>query len=345
MSTDITNRVAEYTLEREMESEDWQKAVAINGLIAIDDSTFDRAAKSLVDRSIETQTDDGQFSYGSLDYKPWAEDDEPYQGISDPTALGYPVLEFYERTGNDRYAQAARRQYEFFESVPRTDDGGIAHHRGAVELWVDSIYMLCPFFARYGELLDEPDAFDEAIRQIETQATHLQDPQTGLFRHEWRESPNTYPESSFWSRGNGWAAAGIVDALDHVPDDYDGRSKVVEIFRTLAENVTEHQATNGFWHNVLDDPTSPLEVSGTLMFAYAFQKGVEAGLLSDEYADSAERAMEVCRGVVDEGGAVRRVVGPPGGRDVPFTVTSYGQGWFLLAMSRFSDKNLTDDGN
>jgi len=32
---------------------------------------------------------------------------------------------------------------------------------------------------------------------------------------------------------------------------------------------------------------------------------------------------------------VGRVVGPPGGPSVPFAVTSYGQGWFLLAASKF----------
>lgn len=333
--SELISRVAEHTINCDMENEDWQKAIAINGLLAIDSQPFTSTARHLVDRSVKTQTDAGQFSYGSLDYKPWAEGDQPYQGISDPVALGYPVLEIYDRIDDDRYAEAAKRQYEFFETVPRTSNGGIAHHRGPIELWVDSIYMLCPFFARYGELFDETGAFDEVIRQVKLQSHHLQDSHTGLFRHEWREHPNSYPESTFWSRGNGWAVAGILDALDHIPDNHDGRAELVDVFKRLATAVQERQADNGFWHNVIDDPTTPLETSGTLMFAYAFKKGVRKGLLDTEYADSAERAMDACCGVIDDDGAVRRVVGPPGGPNVPFAVTSYGQGWFLLAANQF----------
>ncbi|WP_276298775.1 hypothetical protein [Haloarcula ordinaria] len=54
-----------------MEAEDWEKAVALNGLVATEKATYVDAARSLVDRSIATQTSAGQLTYGSLDYKPW----------------------------------------------------------------------------------------------------------------------------------------------------------------------------------------------------------------------------------------------------------------------------------
>lgn len=331
---DLVTRVAEHALDRDMESEDWQKAVAIDGLLSAGGGEYVPAAKRLVDRAIETQTGEGQFSYGSLDPKPWSED---YQSQTDPAALGRPVLSFYERTDEERYLEAARRQYAYLrDTARRTADGGIAHHRGPIELWVDSIYMLCPFLAAYGAAADVPAAREEALDQIAVQAAHLQDPRTGLFRHEWRETPDSFPESTFWSRGNGWAAAGIVDTLALLPDGQPGREQAETVLRTLADAVVERQDGSGFWHNVLDDPASPLETSGTLMFAYAFERATAAGLLDDERSvAAAERAMDVCAGVVDEEGAVRRVVGPPGGPGVPFAVTSYGQGWFLLAASRF----------
>jgi unsaturated rhamnogalacturonyl hydrolase len=330
----LVERVADHTLARDMESETWQKAVALNGLLAVGGS--DEQVKRLVDRSVATQTSAGQFSYGSLDPKSWA-DDIDYKSQTDPAALGYAVLEFFDRTGTEKYLEAAQAQYDYLAgTAQRTADGGIGHHRGTVELWVDAVYMLSPFLARFGAVADEPAAFDDAARQAIVQTNYLRDPHTGLYRHEWREQPNVFPEDTFWSRGNGWVAAGVVDALAYLPADHDDRDELEAIFTDLCAAVRPLQDASGFWHNVLDDDQSALETSGTLMFAYAFREGIERGLLDeDEYGQPARDAMDVTKGVVKENGAVGRVVGPPGGPGVPFAVTSYGQGWFLLAASTF----------
>jgi len=321
-----------------MESEEWEKGIAILGLLTMDDQRYIDEAQRLVDRSIETQTSAGQFSYGSLDTKPhqsWT-DLESFRGLVDPSVIGLGVLHFYEETDDEWYLDAARRQYEFLQSAPRTEEGGIPQHKGEIELWVDTVYELCPFLARYGQAADVPAAFDEATHQINLQAKYLQDPHTGLFRHEWREQPNSYPESTFWSRGNGWALAGILDTLDYLPDDHDDRASLVDIFHTTAEAVLDHQDASGFWHNVLDDDQTPLETSGTVMFAYAFARGTDMGLLNDDrYMAAARDAVDTAAAAVDGNGNVRRVATPPGGAGAPLGVTSYGQGWFLKAIDCF----------
>lgn len=244
---DVVTRVADHTIERDMESEEWEKGIAILGLLSTGEDRYIEAARRLVDRSIETQTDAGQFSYGSLDPKPHQEWTglEDFKGLVDPAVIGNGVLYFYERTGDEYYLDAARQQYEFLMDAPRTEDGGIPQHKGEVELWVDTIYELCPFLARYGANADRAAAADEAAHQIEVQAKHLQDPHTGLFRHQWRETPNTYPQGSFWSRGNGWALAGILDTIQHLPDDHESIPGLVEILRTLAEAVLPLQSRSG----------------------------------------------------------------------------------------------------
>ena len=331
-------RVVENTIERDMEAHDWQKSVVVNALIASEHDEYLNAAQQLVDRSIETQTAEGQFSYGSLDYRPWFErlDQEVFKGIADPAAVGRGVVEFYERSGEDRYLDAATRQWEFLQSATRTEEGGISHIRDYTELWVDSLYMLCPFLVKYGIAAEEPAAIEDAIRQFRLQSKYLQDPHTGLFRHEWREQPNMYPESTFWSRGNGWAAMSLIDTLEILPNGHSARDELVGIFHDLAEAVVTLQDNSGYWHHIIDDPRSPLETSGTLMFAYAFDKGIEAGILDSEpYESAARRGMEICKGCVDNEGNVNRVAVPPGGPDTPFGNALVGQGIFLLAALQF----------
>ena len=342
MATDLNalvDAVAAATVERDMEDEDWEKGTAINGLFSTGRETDVEAATDLVERAIATQTGEGKFNYD--DPKPWMPGEFPYRAQCEPATLGQGVLEFYDRTGDERYLEAARRQYEYLrDDAVRTADGGIAYSTGPVELWVDSIYMICPFFARYAALAGDPDGYDEAVEHVLVQAKHLQDRHLGLFRHEWRETPNTYPESSLWARGNGWAAAGMVDTLRTLPAEHPGYDSIVEIFERQCGALLERQDECGFWHHILDYPESPLETSGTLQFAYAFSEGRKLGLLDDErYADAIERAMDACARTVDADGRVRRVAVPPGGPDAPLGVTSYGQGWFLLAAHSIGTRN------
>lgn len=345
--TELIERVAGYALEphdppqwmgKDLESVDWEKGILVNGLLATD--TAVDTARSLIDRSIETQTGEGQFAYGSLDPKqldwdvPWQQ--STYTSIADPLIPGHGVLDFHARTGEDRYLDAARRQYEFLQRIDRTSEGGIPQRREKLELWVDTLYMACPFLARYGVAADEDAALADAVRQFELQRKHLQDPATKLFRQTWLETPNSYPQSTLWSRGNGWVTTGLVDTIDHLPADHPGRHTLGELLAELCEAVLPYQDRTGFWPNILDDSTSWLEASGTLMFAYSFRKGIGLGILDDErFADPAAAAMDVCRGLVDHRGAVRRVAKVPGGPGAPPGTTLHGQGFFLLAASCF----------
>jgi unsaturated rhamnogalacturonyl hydrolase len=337
--SELTSRVAEHTVDWDMEMGiDWEKACLIDGLLATGEQP--ERTREIVDRCIETQTADGQFSYGSLDplHLDWAAEWTlgEYKSVPDPAAIGHGVLELYDRTGEEYYLDAARKQVEYLRDVERSSEGGIPQQRGEISLAVDGLWMVCPFLARYGVLADDPDAIDDAITQFEVQRKHLQDPHTGLFRHTWMEQPNSYVQSSFWSRGIGWATCALVDTIEHAPDDHEGQALMAETLEETCAAMLELQDDTGFWHNIVDDPEEPLETSGTLMAAYTFKRGLELGVLEDErYAAAAERAMEVCKGVVNEDGEVRRVALVPGGPEAPIGVTLHGQGWFLLTASCF----------
>lgn len=336
--SDQIDAVAKHATTLDLEGEDWQRAVAVNGLLASGRQLDD--ARRLVDRAIDTQTSEGMFAYGWGNYpKEWADwteyDVASYKPTQNPAAMATSALEFYERTGDDRYLDAVRRQYEFLKSVDRTADGGISRRANTVELFTEGLYFVAPWLVQYGTLTDDRDAIDDAATQIEVHLKHLQDPHTGLFRHIWSETPNTYPEGSFWARGNGWATAGLLDSILELPADHPTRETATDALSTAVAAIVERQDASGFWHMCLDDPQSTLETSGTLTFAYTLRKGIDEGLLDESYAEPAERAMAACRGVVSDAGAVTRVSKPPASATSPLGVTPYGQGWFLLAAEQF----------
>lgn len=343
--SEIVSRVVDQTTQREMENEGWERAIAINGLLAVDQE-LDTAQK-LMDRAVATQTTEGNFAYGWGDSPgEWAAyatyDVSDYKPTLNSSPLAYPALEWYDRTSEEKYLDAVTRQYELFESIPRTEDGGISRQLNDVELFTECLYFLCPFVTRYGNITDSPDRIEEATTQARIHIKRLRDQQSGLFRHIWRETPNSFPASSFWARANGWATAGLVDTLAELPATHPDRDFLLGILEETMAALLEYQDRSGFWRQRIDDSTAPLETSGTLMFVYTIRRGQEFGLFTgSEFETAAEDAMTACMGIVDAQGNVRRVSQPPASADSPLGVTTYGQGWFLLAASCFLESEPT----
>lgn len=329
--------VAEHTLELDFEEYiQGERPMALRGLLATDEPRFVNEVEGYVDRAVRSQASNGQLAYGSIDHVPeWADgDSRVWRPVTDPGAMGSLALEIYENGGPDSYLEACERQLAYLlETADRTADGGITQHAHGVELWVDALYMMCPFMARYGALTGENGAIDAALEQIDVHAKHLQDPHTGLFRHSWSERPNDYPDGTLWLRGNGWAATGILDTLQYVPEDHPSWQRAADVFTELSATMLDVQDDSGFWHHLVDDPTTYLETSGTLQFAYAFDRGIRRGLLDDEYAEAAGDAMGAARTAVTNDGAVKRNAAMPGGPAAPQDVNLYGQGWFLIAAN------------
>lgn len=339
--SDLVARVAEKTAELDLQDEDWGRATAVNGLLAVDQ--FEDRAQYWVDRAVDTQTDAGQLSYGSsvAASEDAAESrnsyNEGYFPTYNPAAMAWSTLEFYERTGEQRYLDAVRRQYKYLvDSVERTADGGISRREGKVELFTEVYYFVCPWFVRYGLLTDREEPIDEAVHQAKVHAKHLQDLNSGLFRHVWHETPDFYPASSYWGRAIGWMTGGLLDTILALPDDHHERTDLVAILERTLNSLVPLQDESGFWRQRVDDSHSPLEASGTLIFAYTLKRGVQAGVFdNDQYETAARRAMDACTAIVDDDGGVGRIAKPPASAFSSLGTTAYGQGWFLLAASRF----------
>ena len=339
---ELVPTVAEYTLGLNFEEFiQGERPMVLRGLLATDDDEHTEVAERYVDRAVRSQSSKGQMAYGSIDVVPEWDEHRVFRPVPDAGAVAYLALDVYENGGPDFYLDACRRQFEYFhEDAPRTEDGGLSHHIDGVELWIDAIYMMCPFMARYGQITDAPEAIDEAVDQILVHVDRLRDPHSDLYRHIWRETPNSFPDGSLWLRGNGWFAAGVLDTLNYVPDDHPERDRLEELLGDHLRSMADHQDRSGFWHHLIDDPSMYLETSGTLQYAYAFAEAVDRGLLDDGYLEHAERAVGAAKTVVTDEGAVQRNAAMPGGPEAPQAVNLYGQGWFLITGTRLRGSEI-----
>lgn len=123
----------------------------------------------------------------------------------------------------------------------------------------------------------------------------------GLFYHA--------PDVPFyWSRGNGWMAAGMAELLSSLPEDSEYRPRIMHGYLTMMKSLKKYQSSNGLWHQLLDHSDCWLETSGSAMFTFAFIKGVKNGWLdAKEYAPAARKAWMGMVKYIDENNNVKSV--------------------------------------
>jgi unsaturated rhamnogalacturonyl hydrolase len=249
-------------------------------------------AKAYAEPFIE---DNGDIDHDSYDAKKYRLDD---------ILPGRVLLLLYEQTRDPRCLVGPRELIEQLKSQPRTSDGGYWHKQVYPnQMWLDGIFMDCPFMAEYARDAKEPAWFDEAAKQILIISKHMRDPKTGLYYHGWDASKKekwadkqTGLSKCFWGRAVGWYVMGIVETLIAMPEDHPKRGEVLDVFRDLADAIGKVQdPQTGVWWQVLDQGDRAgnyLESSASSMFVYALAAGARRGYLDSRHAAAAQRGYE-----------------------------------------------------
>jgi unsaturated rhamnogalacturonyl hydrolase len=223
----------------------------------------------------------------------------------DNLMTGNSIVAMYEYTHEERYKVAATEFRHVLDDYPRSD-GQFWHGNKSPNMWIDGVFMGEMFVIRYGKSIGDSEyCFDEAVRQITVFAKHCLKENSGLYLHAWTEQadkmkwadPKTGLSPEVWSEGLGWYALILVETLDVLPKSHLKRGEVEDIYLRLAAGLKRTQDPgNGGWFMIVDkgDRTGNwIDPSGTAMFVYSLQKGIELGLLDKtEYASVVAKGYE-----------------------------------------------------
>jgi unsaturated rhamnogalacturonyl hydrolase len=213
---------------------------------------------------------------------------------------GKLLFALHAESDDERYRRAADTLREQLRTQPRTASGGF-WHKGVYpdQMWLDGLYMGCPFYAQHAMGSGDDAAFGDIVHQLTLVHEHTRDPKTGLLYHGWDESraeawadPRTGCSRSFWGRAIGWYAMALVDVLDFLPEPRQ-RAIVAALLRDTLDAVVRVQDDSGVWWQVLDQGDrvgNYLESSSSCMFAYALAKGAHQGHLPTDRGRLAARA-------------------------------------------------------
>jgi rhamnogalacturonyl hydrolase YesR len=214
---------------------------------------------------------------------------EPYQLTSLAGHLALAQLAVVD--GNAAAARRVKAAAEFIlpdGTTPSTDLAGIVRHS---RQWTDDMFMASAILSRAGAAVTagkdgtpDPRYAATAGRLLTAYAEKLQRPD-GIFIHAV-EGP--WP----WGRGNGFAAFGLAEALEHLPANWPDRDRVLEIFRRHMRAMLTHQADDGMWRQVVDEPASYKESTVTAMTVAVMARGMRLGWLDKSYRPAVDRAWQ-----------------------------------------------------
>jgi rhamnogalacturonyl hydrolase YesR len=217
------------------------------------------------------------------------------QAHVDFRVFGTVPLEIYLQTKDQRFLDLglsfADRQWE-----TTTPDGITAEAR----YWIDDMFMITAVQTQAFRATGERKYTDRTAKAMVAYLDKLQQP-NGLFFHA--------PDSPFyWSRGNGWMAAGSAELLRSLPADHPDRPRILSGYRTMMASLLTLQGEDGLWRQLLDHPEAWPETSGTGMFAFAMVTGVQHGWLDQAtYGPAARKAWLGLLKYIDASGNISNV--------------------------------------
>lgn len=322
---------AEYeNFEPEIHRWDWQPGVGLYGLSRAYEVIGDKKHLDYVQYYVDHLLNDGIVSYsinGSIMFE--------------------AVLKLYQHLELPAYKQEMDYYLRWLlRSAPKCQNGCYEHTwtnvnaNLAEQVWIDTVFMAGIVLADSSRIFHRQDCKAAALEQFRLHQASLQDSETGLYRHLYEVTSDSYMAGAFWGRGNGWMAASVVEIVDalgtqNTPD-------IISSFRAQMHAVKQLQESDGSFHTILNDPTTYPEMSATAALGYGAIKGVHLGILDSQFEEVGQKALQAVLNNVDESGIVNNVSSGTSGfiayneyNAIPIAPRLYGQALAILLMTEF----------
>jgi rhamnogalacturonyl hydrolase YesR len=196
----------------------------------------------------------------------------------DYRVFGVVPLEIYMQTKNQKYLELGKsfadKQWE-----KTTEDGITTEAR----YWIDDMYMIPAVQVQAYRATGDAKYIDRAALTMTAYLDKLQQP-NGLFFHGT-------DAQFYWSRGDGWMAAGMAELLRSIPKDHPKRARIMDGYKKMMKALLKFQGEDGLWRQLIDHPEAWPETSGSGMFTFAMVTGVKNDWLDAKtYGPAARKA-------------------------------------------------------
>ncbi|SCD21775.1 putative rhamnogalacturonyl hydrolase [Proteiniphilum saccharofermentans] len=217
----------------------------------------------------------------------------------DQNMFGCLPLRLYGITGDKRYLDLGLPYADTQWILPANarEEERKWHEKGyswQTRLWIDDMYMITIVQSEAYTITGNAEYMNRAAKEMVLYLDELQHA-NGLFYHA--------PDVPFyWGRGDGWMAVGMTELLFNLPESDPNRERILKGYLLMMNNLKKYINRDGLWNQLIDDPESWTETSGSAMFTYAMIAGVKNGWLDEgEFAPVARRAwLSLCNYINDD---------------------------------------------
>jgi unsaturated rhamnogalacturonyl hydrolase len=253
--------------------------------------------------------------------------------------LGMPLLAWHEKTGKERYLNAARSLVDWLlVKHVRSSTGTLPYRPEDPDiLLVDTLGMICPLLTRYGVKHGKPEAVQLAKQQLLEFLNLGIDARSGLPFHAYRVDDPKKGEAFGligWGRGCGWLGVGLTGTLNWLPREDADYPRIVAATTALLESVQKYQRKDGLWGWALNIPNAAADTSATGMLAWTVRMGIECKALDvSKYQPVQLQAMQgILRHTSADGIVQQSMADAAGVGQYPwlYVHTSWTQGFALL---------------
>lgn len=192
--------------------------------------------------------------------------------------------------GRDRFGMLAHDDFNYINfAIPDTAYWATRANAIAASLskgdvadvyWKQSIYQL-----------------DQGIKYFFDQQKGLV--RTGLFKGE--------PGLTYWCRSQGWLIWAISGLLRYLPQSHPYFKTAAETMKLIADGAAKFQTGNGAFHVLVDDASTPEEVTGMAMVVASVKEGMRKGWIPNEYNVFCNKGWEYIQKSVDAEGKLHNV--------------------------------------
>jgi len=259
---------------------------------------------------------------------------------ADDHAVGQMYVEIYRKYNDETMIEPIKEQFDYILYHPAKTllNWKSPFHQDRWN-WCDALFMSPPVWAKlYNETNDER-YLDFLMKEFKATTNFLFDKNEALYyRDEKYKTQLVHGKKVFWSRGNGWVFAGLVNIMEELDPESKEYRYFEKIFKKMAQKIIELQTPQGHWAmNLLSQEFYPTpETSGSSFFIYGLAWGINNKILDKEKhlpaVISGWNAMVSY--ITDEGmlGYVQPIGQGPGNA-WPDKTEVYGAGAFLCAGS------------
>lgn len=224
--------------------------------------------------------------------------------------VAFPVYDLYKLTHNETARTVCIDVADaILHKVARDKYGMVAHDDNNFTRFAipDTTYWATRASAIAGKLtLGELSEvyYKQAIFQLDQGIDIFLDGKNGLVRTVLLGDKIG---KTYWSRSQGWLLWSIVGLLRYLPESHPRFEYFSEKIRKIADAVQKHQGKNGGLHVLVDDRSTPEEVSGMAMCLSALKESVRNGWIPDNYSEFFEKGFSYIKNSVDDNGNIRNV--------------------------------------